>query len=128
MAITPESGKDGSVKIGSTSVGEITKWTFSKSSTVTQFGSSESAGYKKAISGTRFGSGTIEGKWDSALASTVADNVSATLKLYTNATEFYSVPAIISNFALTVDIDTGVPNAFTASFETNGAWTEPTLS
>lgn len=128
MAITPESGSAGKVLISSTSVGEITKWTFNKNAVVTQFGSSEAAGFKKAIAGTKFGSGTIEGKWDGALTAPIKEGTAATLLLHTNATELFTVPAIMSNFTLTVDIDNGTPNSFTATFETNGAWTEPTLA
>ncbi len=128
MSITPETGSGGKVLISSTSVGEITKWTFNKNAVVTQFGSSESAGYKKAIAGTKFGSGTIEGKWDGALTAPIKEGTSATLLLYTNASEFYSVPAIMSNFTLSVDMNDGTPNSFTATFMTNGAWAEPTLA
>lgn len=130
MPLTAESGKDGFVAVsGTTHCAEVTKWTLSKSIVVTQFGSSESAGYKKAISGIRSATGTIEGKWDSAAVSALIDGTStATLLLYLNGTEKYTIPAIISNFTITVDIDNGTPTGFTATFENNGAWTEPTLS
>ena len=123
-----ESGKDGLIKIGSTAIPDILGWTFDKTANGDQFGSSSGAGYAKAVVGTKRGSGTITAKWDASAASTIAEGVSATLLLYLNATEFYSVPAIITSFSLNVDIDTGNANSFTANFLTNGAWTEPTLS
>lgn len=130
MALTAESGKDGFVAVsGTTHVAEVTKWTLHKQIVVTQFGSSEGAGYKKAISGVRSCSGTIEGKWDASAVSGLIDGTStATLLLYLNGTEKYTIPAIISDFTITVDIDNGTPTGFTAEFVNNGAWTEPTLS
>lgn len=128
MAFTIDSGKDGSVKIASASVGEILKWTFRKESNVRQFATSESSGSARAVAGSKRGSGSIEGKLDSLAVSPIIEGTSATLLLYTNGTEKYTVPAIIQNFSVMVDIDTGEPNSFTADFVTNGAWTEPTLS
>ena len=66
--------------------------------------------------------------WDGAAASPIIDGTGATLQLFTNSGESYSVPAIIKSFELTVDINDGMANRFTAEFVGNGAWTEPTLS
>lgn len=128
MAFTIDSGKDGAVKISTNSVGEITDWEFEKETLTEQFATSESGGYARATAGSKRGRGTIVGKLDSLAVSTILDGTSATLLLYTNATEKYTVPAIINNFRVKVNIDTGAANSFTATFVTNGAWTEPTLS
>lgn len=125
---TAESGKDGKVLIGATSVGDITKWTLNKEIVTSRFASSETAGYKKTISGVRHASGTLEGAWDASLTSTVKDGTAATLLLHLNGSELYTVPAIMKNFRITVDINDGTFTQFTADFESNGAWTEPTLS
>lgn len=125
---TPESGKSGAVKISSTSVGEVLKWTARKTAVVDVFGSSESAGYQKSIAGRKGISGTIEGKWDSAAAAPILEGASVTLQLYLNATELLTVPAIMEEFEITVDINTGVANAFRANYQSTGAYTEPTLS
>lgn len=124
---TPLSGKDGTIKIASTAVALVTHWTFEKSVMTDRFADNESAGSKRTIRGTRHGRGTIRGKLDTAAAVTIEDNVSATVLLYVNATEFYSVPCIISNYKVgEVDISEGPAIPYEATFETNGAWTEPT--
>ena len=128
MAITPESGKDGKVLISATSVGAVTGWTLTKTVNSHRYASSETAGYKKTILGVRSATGTITGLWDGALASTVADNTSATILLHLNASELYTVPCKITNYQITVDINDGNANAFSCNFESEGAWTEPTLS
>ena len=125
---TPESGKAGAVKISSTSVGEVLKWTARKTAVTDVFGSSESGGFQKTIAGRKGISGTIEGKWDSAAAAPILEGASVTLQLHLNATELLTVPAVMSEFEITTDINTGVANAFRASYESNGSYTEPTLS
>lgn len=121
-----ETGKNGTVKIGAVAVALVTGWEFDKSAETDQFGSNESAGYKSALAGTGHGRGMIRGKLNTAAAMTVLEGTAATLLLYVNATEFYSVPAIIQNFKATVDIDIGKATTYEATFVTNGAWTEPT--
>jgi len=123
-----ESGKNGTAKIGSTALVDITHWTLEKSVATTRYASNSTAGYKATVAGVRMASGTIDGKWDGSAVSTIIDGTSASLLLYLNATEFYTVPAIISKFSITVDIDNGSVTGFSASFESNGAWTEPTLT
>lgn len=123
-----ESGKDGKILIGATPIADIVGWTFDKTANVDQFGSSSGAGFAKAVAGTKRGSGTITKKWDASAVSAIVEGTSATLLLYLNATEFYTVPAIIGQFSIGVDIDTGNATSATANFVTNGAWTEPTLA
>ncbi len=126
MAI--ESGKDGKVLIGATPIADITRWEFNKEALTSRYASSSTGGFKKTVPGVKAGSGTIEFKWDGAAASPIVEGASATLKLYTNSSEFFSVPAVIRSFRLKVDIDTGEVNAGVAAFESDGAWTEPTLA
>ena len=123
-----ESGKDGKVLIGGTPVADITRWEFHKTAGVRKYASSSTAGFRKAVAGVKDGQGTIEFKWDAGAASPLVEGSGVTLLLYTNASEFFSVPAVIDNFRLSVDIDSGDISSVTATFETNGAWTEPTLA
>lgn len=123
-----ESGKDGKILIGSTPVADITAWEFNKEAHTTRYGSSSTGGFKKSLAGVKMGEGSIEFKWDSAAASPLVEGGSVTLKLYLNASEFFSVPAVIKHFKVRVDIDNGEVTAGVAAFETDGAWTEPTLS
>lgn len=122
-----QSGKDGKVLAGATQLAEITKWTFNPKSNNPAWASSDSAGYKKRVAGVKDGGGSIEGKFDSSskFYTLVAEGDEVTLKLYLDATRYYSVPAIIDDYSLTVDMDTGDVVGWSANFSTNGAWTEP---
>lgn len=128
---TALSGKDGLVKSGSTTIALITGWEMQKEAVTTRFASSDSAGYKATVAGVKDMTGSIEGMLDTA-ASTggqplMAEGVSGSLKLYFDATRFWTVPAVIKNFKVgKVDIDDGKVIPFTANFESNGTYTEPT--
>jgi hypothetical protein len=121
------SGKDGSVLVASTPVAEITKWTFNAKSNNPAWASSDSAGYKKRVAGVKDGSGSIEMKYDPSNSFLAQADVgtSATLKLYINATKFFSVPAIFDSYDFEVDLDDGDVVGVSADFSANGAWTNP---
>lgn len=125
--MTAISGKNGKVDIGATSLAEITSWTFNPTSNNAAWGSSDSAGYKKRVAGTKDGSGSVEGKLDTAdeVYDTLDVGDSVTLKLYINATLFYSVPSLIDSFSIEIDIDDGDVVGWSADFSTNGAWSNP---
>ena len=123
---TPISGKDGTVKISTTAVAGITKWTLNKQVETDRKATNESSGYKVTCAGPKSATGTIEGLLDTAAAMTILEGTAATLLFYVNASEFYSVPAIVKNFRPEVDIDSGRWISFTADYESNGAYTEPT--
>ena len=125
---TPLSGKDGTVKIATTAVALITHWTLEKSVNTDRFADNESAGYKRTIAGVRHARGTVRGKLDTAAASTILEGTSSVvLDLYVNATEFYRVTSIMSNFKVgEVDINDGPAIPFEATFESTGSFAEPT--
>lgn len=130
MAGAGISGKDGDVKIGTTSICEIRKWSFNPKSNNPAYASNKTGGYKKRVAGVKDGTGSMEGAWDPATPATAVINpgTSATLKLYINATQFYSVPSIIDSFKLDVDVDSGEIVGWSADFGSDGAWTDPTTS
>lgn len=114
--------------IGSTPIADITSWELNKEAVTSRYGSSSTSGYKKTLPGSKMGAGTIEFKWDGGAVSPIVEGTVVTLKLYTNATEFFTVPSVIKTFRVKVDIDDGSVTSGTAQFETDGAWTEPTLA
>jgi len=120
------SGKDGKIMIGETSLAEITKWTFNPTANVGAWHGSGGGGYKKRVAGVKDGSGDIEFKVDESdmIYDTIPEGTSVTLLLYRDGTNYFSVPAIITGIDFEVDIDDGEPNSGSASFETNGAWTD----
>lgn len=130
MPGTGFSGKDGDVKIGTTSINEIKQWTFNPKSNNVRYASNATGGYKRTVAGVKEGSGTCSGVFTgTATFHTVIDvGTSVTLKLYLNATLFYSVPAVIGDYKLTVDLDSGEIVGWEASWETDGAWTNSVSS
>ena len=127
--MTVESGKNGTVKIGATPIVDVTSWTLDQEITTSRYASNNTSGFKATVGGVRSATGTIECKWDGAAAGVlITDGVSVTLLLYTNATELYTVPAILKNHKLKVDINDGEVIGFTSDFESNGSITQPTLT
>lgn len=114
--------------MGSSELLEIWGWKLTREAALHRRATNATGGYKRTVAGTKSGSGTIEGDYDPAapVEDHIREGDSVTLKLYTTATKFYLVPALIENIELTVDLDEGEIVAWTASFMTNGAWTEPT--
>ncbi len=123
----PISGKSGLVKIGDDPVAEVTNWSFTKQANSSRYASSSSGGFKRSVAGVKSGSGEIEFKFDIDAASPLVEGAAVTLLLYLDATHFYSVPAIVTRIEVEVDIDTGDVISGSAHFETDGAWTEPSL-
>lgn len=127
MSSQPISGKNGQVLIGSSAVAEVTKWIFNKETVSSRYASSSTGGFKRSLSGVRSGSGTIQFKFDLSAGSPIVEGSAVTLLLYLDSSHFYSVPALIKTFKVEVNIDTGDVIGGVADFDTDGAWTEPSL-
>lgn len=124
------SGKDGKIEIDSTQLADITSWTLNTTSNNAAYASSSTSGYKKRVPGVKDGSGSVQGKLDISdpITDDFEEGSAVTLKLYIDATRFYSVPAVIDSLAIDVDIDNGDVVPFTANYSTDGAWSKPTYS
>ena len=122
------SGKDGKVNIASSPAADVLEWDMTKSVTTSRFASSASGGVKRTIAGVKSASGSIKFTFDSAAAATLLEGVSASLKLYDNATLFYLVPAILKDFRISIDINDGKYVEVSCNYESDGAYTEPTYS
>lgn len=129
MAGAGFSGKDGTVKIGSTDVCEIRNWKFNPKSNNPKYASNKTSGYKRTVAGVKEATGSMSGAWDNAndFLAVVDVGTDVTLKLYTNTTKFFSVPAVIDDVSVNVDVDNGEIVGWDANFSSNGAWTNPTL-
>lgn len=127
MAGQGYSGKDGTVKIGSTDVAEIRNWKFNPKSNNPKYASNKTSGYKRTVAGVKEGSGSMSGAWDHAIdfLAVVDVGTSADLKLYTDTTHFFLVPSVIDDCSINVDVDNGEIVSWDSNFSTNGAWTNP---
>lgn len=126
MASAGISGKDGDVKISTTQIAEITKWDFKPQAKNVSYISNKTAGYEATVAGPKSGKGNMTGVWDPANPATGVIDVgtAVTLLLYINATQFYSVPAVIDQLGTGIDRAGNIVE-WTASFTANGAWTNP---
>ena len=121
------SGKNGKVMVGAAALADITQWTFNTTSNNAAYASSSTGGYKKRVAGVKDGSGNAAFKLDPAdpITDAINEGDAVTLLLHLDATNFYSVPAVIDAVRLEVDIDTGDVVGGVAEFSANGAWTKP---
>ncbi len=116
------SGKNGSVKLGNTTVADVTKWTASHKANVATFASSSTGGWKVAVPGTEELSGDIEAKLQDSVATIPIDvNTLVSLELNTGRLKL-SGQAIITQIDYEVDIDAGAPVGFRASWVSSGEW------
>ena len=124
------SGKDGEVKIGANSLADITGWSFNTTSNNPAYASSSTGGYKKRVAGVRDASGNIAFKLNTSnpIGDEFEEGDEVTLLLHVDASNFYSVPAVIDSLSLEVDIDSGDVVGGTAGFSANGAWTNPAFA
>lgn len=127
MAGNGITGRDGDVKIGAVQISEIMKWSFNPKINLVKYASNKTGGYKQAIGGIKEGTGSLDGAWDPAdpAYTPLIEGTSVTLKLYINATQFWSVPCIIESFTHGANIDAGELVAWSASFWSAGGWTAP---
>lgn len=120
------SGKSGSVTVGGAAVADVTKWSAEHKGEVTAFGSSSSGGWKTRVDGTEEVTGDIEGKVQSGAGAPIARGTIVALVLLTGGGQTLSGNAMIESISYEVDIDTGAPVSFKATFGSSGSWTTPT--
>lgn len=121
------SGKDGKVRIGTTTLADITRWTLRTSAALSAYASSATGGYKRRIAGVKDGGGTLAGKLDPGdpISDDFDEGAAVTLLLFVDADRYYTVPAVVESFRLEVDIDSGEVIGWQAEFSTSGPWTKP---
>jgi hypothetical protein len=120
------SGRNGTATIsGSTTVGELTKWTFNPKCSNPSYASNRTQGYKQRVVGIKDASGRLEVKLDPTAPFTVYMDVGTfiALALTTVAGQTLSLEAIVDSYTLTVDIDTGEVIGAQVDYSSSGAWT-----
>lgn len=126
-----KSGKDGKVLIDSTALAAITHWSLRTVSHNPAHASSATGGVKTRSPGVKDSSGTIRFKLDFSdpITSQFVEGSLVTLKLYLDATRFYTVPAIIDALEFAdIDIDDGRTIGGVATFSGTGPVVLPTYS
>lgn len=123
------SGQYGSVKIGSSCIAEVDKWSVNKECIVHLFATCESPGDggTDAIAGRRKHSGAMEGIYDTAdpIENYIEEGDTVTLKLYYTAALYYTGSCVIENLNIPdVDIVEGAPLRWSATFKVKGLLTK----
>ena len=124
------SGKDGKVNRNTTSLAEITSWRLTTTADNVSYASSDTAGFRKQIAGSKHGLGTFsfELDTDNPLTDEFDEGDLVTLDLHIDSNRYYTVPAVIDSIIFAVDISNGDIVGGTADFSTNGEWTKPTFA
>ena len=126
-----KSGKDGKVMIGSTTLASITHWKLRTFAQNPAHASSATGGVKTRNPGVKDASGEISFLLDftDPITDQLEEGALVTLKLYLDATKFYSVPAIIDAIEFSdVDMDDGRTIGGTAKFSGTGPVVKPVYS
>lgn len=123
------SGTFGKIMIGSSNLVECTGWTWQRQVADHAYASCATGGFKKRVAGTKDHSGTLDGKFDpsDSIDDYFDEGDLVTLNLYVTSTDYYIVPAMITELSVEVDIDEGDIIPWSASFGGNGAWSSSGL-
>lgn len=123
--MTAISGKDGKVTDGTNTLAEISEWSLDIDADVlevTKFGD----GWRVKIVGLKDWSGSFAGRWDmsdtlgqKAFQDALLGGTTKTLRLYANATQYYSGTAIIEGLSVEAAVDSTVDTDW--SFQGTGA-------
>lgn len=124
---TPISGKNGSVLVGATEIGDVESWELDDVMEGQAYASNSTAGRRKRIAGIGDLTGRIVYKLDTAAALPLAPGDSVTLDLEVDATHHYEVQVYIESVGTVVNVETGAITAQTAEFSGNGTITRPTF-
>lgn len=116
------SGKNGKVIQGATDIVDTLGWTLNLVSNNPAYASNATGGHKTRVAGVGDNNGTFTFAVQSAAAE-ISKGQLVTLKLYMNATKFWTVPAVIDSVAYNTDINDGGIVTATASFSGTAAET-----
>ena len=127
-ASTAITGVLGKAVVDDVKVSRITQWSFEPAVGDTEWGDSDGAGFSLVKAGRKSGSGSIEGKFDTAKPQyavfEIGDEVELTL--WVDATRYFAIPcAVVTGFSLSVNVDSQEVVGWTASFKSSGAYYYP---
>jgi hypothetical protein len=103
---------------------ECTGWTFEAKCNVHQYASNLSYGFKRAVAGTKSGSGTCKGMFDrtDVIWGDIREGQDLALQLYPNEDHYILARALVESLKLNEDFDNGDVVSWDISWVTNGPW------
>jgi hypothetical protein len=117
---TPSGGAETELELG--------KWGFNGEVDTDRYATSKSGGFKMTEPGNKAATFNIEGKRVTdagkveAVLTGLGVGVKGTAKLGFDASTGISVPCVVKNLSYEVDINAGTVESFSATCESNGAW------
>ena len=116
------SGKEGTLLLGDTQVGEITHWRIERIRRHRDYVANDTGGAKKRVAGVKDCSGRFEIKATDTDPLPVEEGNTVTLNLHVDASgaNYYEVPALIDAIRTDVDISQGEVTEHVVSFSANG--------
>ncbi len=125
--MTMISGKDGQVLVDAAPLAAVARWSLEITAGGVSYASSATNGYRRRTSGAKQGRGKIEflADRDSPWIDMLAAGARVTLRLALDAANYFDAPAVFDVVRIDTDIDQGGAVAGSATFTTDGAWTEP---
>lgn len=119
-------GTSGTIKIGSTEIKPVSKWSLETSSDNQEYVANDTAGWKGRCAGVKDASGSFTIEADSGYVIPVDEGDTVTLLLYADdgVVHFYTVPAIIDKVKVEVDRAAKTPVAAVVDFSATGAITK----
>lgn len=97
---------------------EITGWRLTKTANNPAWASSSTAGWKDRVVGVKDASGSFDYKFDATNFVPIEEGDDLQLKLYVNASKFYTVNAVIDSVSIEVDMNDGEVVGGTCDFST----------
>ena len=127
-AITAITGVLGKVVVDDVLVARVTSWSFDPAVGDTEWGDSDGEGFTMVKPGRKSGSGTIEGKFDTAKPQyavfEIGDEVQ--IVLWMDASRYFAIPcAVIGGFTLSINVDSQEVVGWTAPFKASGKYYYP---
>ena len=122
-----ESGKNGKIVLGSSDVADVRNWRFAKSGNINSYASSSTSGHSRTVQGMKSGTLAFDVLVDpdEPIEDRLKPGDTATLLLYRNEINHFSVPCRIQSLDDEVQIEEGEPPAVAVEAIAHGAWTWP---
>jgi hypothetical protein len=123
-------GSDGVAAVAGTRVCRLTQWTFNPTTSTSEWGDSDSAGYTNRKGARKDGTGSLVGKMEDTQKvhqDLFMPGDTVQLTLWENATTdyWYMARALITNYSVTFDQDTKEVVEWNADFGADGKYFRP---
>lgn len=117
------SGNSGKVLVATSTIAELTQWEAELAKDTQTYNSQDGGVWQKTVAGNKKLSGTLTGKYDpdEPIDAVLDTDALVALQLHQNTSKFISCQARLGNLNFSANIDTGEPEEWTCTFESDGA-------